>query len=66
MNVSFNLPSPQMDEKFLGAAVDAGLSGLAGHRTVGGIRASIYNAVTLAAVEKLVGFMEDFRQGCGR
>ena len=65
MNVSFNLPSEHMDEKFLARAVAAGLWGLAGHRAAGGIRASIYNAVTLPAVEKLVDFMEDFRHRCG-
>jgi phosphoserine aminotransferase len=54
-----------MDEKFLAAAVGAGLWGLAGHRTVGGIRASIYNAVTLPAVEKLVDFMDGFRRSFG-
>ena len=61
MNVAFNLASPEMDSRFLTEAASAGFSGLSGHRAVGGIRASIYNAVTLDAVEKLVEFMEDFQ-----
>lgn len=62
MNVSFNLPTPELDRQFLEEARLAGLSGLGGHRAIGGIRASIYNALTLPAVERLVGFMADFRQ----
>lgn len=61
MNVSFNLPTPELDRQFLEEARLAGLSGLGGHRAIGGIRASIYNALTLQAVERLVGFMADFR-----
>lgn len=60
MNVSFNLSSQDMEKKFLAESLAAGFSGLSGHRAIGGIRASIYNALTLSAVEKLVGFMEDF------
>ncbi|HCI14439.1 MAG: phosphoserine transaminase [Gallionellales bacterium GWA2_60_142] len=62
MNVVFNLPSPEMERRFLSDALEAGFSGLAGHRAIGGIRASIYNALTLSAVEQLAGFMEDFRR----
>ena len=62
MNVVFNLPSPELEMKFLGAAQAAGFSGLAGHRSAGGIRASIYNALEVAAVDKLVDFMEDFHR----
>lgn len=62
MNVSFNLPTPELDRQFLEEARLAGLSGLGGHRAIGGIRASIYNALTLQAVERLVGFMAEFRQ----
>jgi phosphoserine aminotransferase len=62
MNVVFNLPSPEMEQRFLSDALEAGFSGLAGHRAIGGIRASIYNALTLSAVEQLAGFMEDFRR----
>lgn len=62
MNVVFNLPSPEMEQLFLSEAMAAGFSGLAGHRAIGGLRASIYNALTLPAVERLAGFMEDFRR----
>ena len=62
MNVTFNLSSPELERQFLAEATAAGFSGLAGHRTIGGIRASIYNALTLAAVEKLAGFMEDYQR----
>ncbi|MHB8167593.1 MAG: aminotransferase class V-fold PLP-dependent enzyme, partial [Sulfuricella sp.] len=61
MNVSFSLTAPEMERRFLAEALAAGFSGLSGHRAVGGVRASIYNALTLPAVEKLVGFMEDFQ-----
>jgi phosphoserine aminotransferase len=63
MNVSFNLPTPALEAEFLTNALAAGFSGLAGHRAIGGIRASIYNALTLAAVEELVGFMDEFQRG---
>lgn len=62
MNVVFNLSSPEMERRFLSDAQEAGFSGLAGHRAIGGIRASIYNALTLSAVEQLAGFMEDFQR----
>jgi phosphoserine aminotransferase len=61
MNVTFNLSTPAMEQRFLAQAHSAGFSGLAGHRAIGGIRASIYNALTLSAVESLVGFMQDFQ-----
>lgn len=61
MNVVFNLSDVEMEQQFLQAAAAAGLSGLAGHRSVGGIRASLYNAVTLSAVETLAQFMVDFQ-----
>ncbi|MFZ2854212.1 MAG: phosphoserine transaminase [Rhodocyclaceae bacterium] len=62
MNVAFNLDSPERERQFLAEAEAAGFSGLSGHRAIGGIRASIYNALTLPAVEKLLGFMADFQQ----
>ena len=62
MNVSFNLPDQNMEQCFLAAAADAGFSGLAGHRSIGGVRASIYNALTLSAVDSLVEFMQDFKR----
>jgi len=61
MNVAFTLPSKDLEREFLASASEAGFSGLGGHRSVGGIRASLYNGLQLAAVERLVGFMEDFR-----
>jgi len=62
MNVSFNLANSELEKQFLAESLMAGFSGLSGHRAVGGIRASIYNAVTLPAVEKLVEFMHDFQR----
>jgi phosphoserine aminotransferase len=60
MNVVFRLPSEALEEQFVKEATKAGLVGLKGHRSVGGIRASIYNAVTVDDVKKLVGFMDEF------
>jgi phosphoserine aminotransferase len=60
MNVVFNLPTPELEKHFLTQSLAAGFSGLAGHRAIGGIRASIYNAVTPKAVEELADFMHDF------
>lgn len=62
MNVAFRLPSPALEARFLAAAKAAGLSGLQGHRSIGGLRASLYNGLSLAAVQRLVEFMEDFRR----
>lgn len=61
MNVTFVMTQEGLDEKFLNAAKEAGLSGLKGHRSVGGFRASIYNAMPLESVEVLVGLMRDFK-----
>ncbi|CCD24583.1 O-phospho-L-serine:2-oxoglutarate transaminase NDAI_0D02690 [Naumovozyma dairenensis CBS 421] len=60
MNVVFTLKKEGLDEKFLKDAAERKLTGLKGHRSVGGFRASIYNALTLASVEKLVQFIKDF------
>ena len=60
MNVAFRLPSVELEQKFLELAQVAGFHGLDGHRSLGGMRASIYNAVTLEAVESLCKFMEFF------
>jgi phosphoserine aminotransferase len=57
MNVTFRLPAPELDEKFCEEAAAQGLDGLKGHRSVGGIRASIYNAFPQEGVEKLVDFL---------
>jgi phosphoserine aminotransferase len=62
MNVAFNLSTPELERRFLSDALESGFSGLGGHRAIGGLRASIYNALTLSAVERLAGFMEDFRR----
>jgi phosphoserine aminotransferase len=63
MNVVFNLPTPELEAEFVKAAEKAGLVGLKGHRSVGGVRASIYNAVELAWVETLADFMNAFHKG---
>jgi phosphoserine aminotransferase len=62
MNVVFYLPNRHLEEQFLAEAEAAGLYGLAGHRSLGGIRASLYNAVSPEAVATLCSFMEFFRQ----
>ena len=61
MNVTFRLPSEELEAKFLTHAESLGFSGLGGHRSLGGIRASLYNGVTLNAVRQLSDFMNDFR-----
>ncbi|MGW8161748.1 MAG: 3-phosphoserine/phosphohydroxythreonine transaminase [Desulfobulbales bacterium] len=65
MNVTFNLPTPELEAKFVKEATAASLDGLKGHRSVGGCRASIYNAFPLEGVEKLVNFMEEFARQNG-
>ncbi len=60
MNITFNLPSSELESEFLAAATEEGLSGLKGHRSVGGVRASTYNAIPLESVEALAQFMEHF------
>ena len=60
MNVTFRLSSAELDEKLCAEAEAIGLDGLRGHRSVGGIRASIYNAFPREGVEMLVGFMKEF------
>lgn len=65
MNVTFRLPSAELDDKFAAEAAGAGLDGLKGHRSIGGIRASIYNAFPREGVEVLVDFMQEFSQRNG-
>ena len=65
MNVPFTLPSEDLDKPFLTAAKSAGLTNLKGHRVVGGMRASIYNAMPEAGVDALVEFMADFAKRHG-
>ena len=60
MNVVFNLPNPELEARFIAAATARGLVGLAGHRSVGGCRASLYNPVPMEAVEELAEFMRNF------
>lgn len=60
MNVTFRLPSEDLEKKFCSDATAVGLDGLKGHRSVGGVRASIYNAFPRTGVERLVEFMSDF------
>ena len=60
MNVTFVTGDADLDKKFASEAAKAGLKNLKGHRSVGGMRASIYNAMPYAGVEKLVAFMKDF------
>jgi phosphoserine aminotransferase len=62
MNVTFRLPSEDLEKKFIKEATAAGLDGLKGHRSVGGLRASIYNAFPKAGVEALVKFMQEFQE----
>jgi len=65
MNVTFRLPDEELEKKFVAEATDAGLDGLKGHRSVGGCRASIYNAMTLDGVNALCDFMKDFQKKNG-
>jgi phosphoserine aminotransferase len=65
MNVTFRLPSEELEKQFGSEATAAGLDGLKGHRSVGGIRASIYNAFPKEGVEKLIEFMKNFAQKNG-
>jgi phosphoserine aminotransferase len=65
MNVTFRLPSEELEERFSVEATALGMDGLAGHRSVGGVRASIYNAFPKKGVERLVQFMRDFSERNG-
>ncbi|HLR24353.1 MAG TPA: 3-phosphoserine/phosphohydroxythreonine transaminase [Fodinibius sp.] len=65
MNATFRLPSEELEQKFLTEAVEHDLYTLKGHRSVGGIRASMYNACPRESVETLVNFMQDFRSANG-
>lgn len=65
MNVTFNLPTPELEAQFIKEATAVGLDGLKGHRSIGGCRASIYNAFPREGVEKLVAFMAEFEKNHG-
>ena len=60
MNVPFTLKNPSLDEAFLKGAAERGMVQLKGHRAVGGMRASIYNAMPLEGVQRLAAFMKEF------
>ena len=62
MNVPFVTGDTELDAKFIKEAKEAGFENLKGHRSVGGMRASIYNAMPIEGVEKLVAFMREFEQ----
>ena len=65
MNVTWRLGTEELETKFVADASKAGLKGLKGHRSAGGLRASLYNALDLASVEALVGFMREFERTHG-
>ncbi|MDP6436179.1 MAG: 3-phosphoserine/phosphohydroxythreonine transaminase [Gammaproteobacteria bacterium] len=65
MNIPFTLAKPDLDGEFLAQADAAGLTNLKGHRSVGGMRASIYNAVAMDAIDALIAFMQEFERAAG-
>jgi phosphoserine aminotransferase len=65
MNVTFRLPSEELEKKFIAEALENDLGGLKGHRSVGGCRASIYNPTPVKAIEALVDFMKEFERKNG-
>ena len=65
MNITFRLPSEDLEKEFGAKASERGMIGLKGHRSVGGIRASIYNAVPMEAVQGLTEFMKEFEKSNG-
>jgi phosphoserine aminotransferase len=65
MNIPFRLPSEELEDTFAKEAKSNGLIGLKGHRSVGGMRASIYNAMTIQGAEALVQFMKEFQKKNG-
>ena len=65
MNITWRLPNEELEKKFVAEAAANQMSGLKGHRSVGGIRASIYNAMPVEGVEALVAFMKEFERKNG-
>ena len=61
MNIVFRLPDEDLEKRFVAEAAEAGMVNLKGHRSVGGIRASVYNALAVDSVHTLVDFMGAFR-----
>ena len=62
MNITFRLPNKELEKKFIAESTEKGLIGLKGHRSVGGLRASVYNAMPLEGAKALAAFMRDFRR----
>ena len=62
MNVTFRLPNEELEKKFVAEALEHKLSGVKGHRSVGGMRASIYNAMPIDGAQALADFMAQFRK----
>jgi phosphoserine aminotransferase len=65
MNITFRLPNEELESKFVKETTTAGLDGLKGHRSVGGMRASIYNAFPEEGIDALVSFMQEFEKKNG-
>jgi len=66
MNIPFRLPSEDLEKKFIAESAEAGMQNLKGHRSVGGLRASIYNAMPTEGVEALVQFLKNFEENYGK
>jgi len=62
MNVTFNLPTPELEAKCVAEGLEKGLVGLKGHRSIGGMRASIYNAMSIEGVQTLAEFLKEFQE----
>jgi len=65
MNIVFRLPSEDLEKKFVAEALENGMTGLKGHRSVGGCRASVYNAMPVEGTRALAAFMDDFAAANG-
>ncbi|NCC65502.1 MAG: aminotransferase class V-fold PLP-dependent enzyme, partial [Spirochaetia bacterium] len=65
MNIVFRLPNEELEDKFINEAKKAGMLGLKGHRSVGGLRASVYNALPQEDVSSLAQFMKEFERKNG-
>ena len=65
MNVAFRLPDEATEARFLREAAEAGFAGLEGHRSIGGLRISLYNAVTLQAAATLAAWLGEFQRRRG-
>jgi phosphoserine aminotransferase len=62
MNITFNLPSPELEERCIAKALERDMVGLKGHRSVGGMRASVYNAMPLEGAQALAAFLKEFQE----